>query len=146
MNGDAVESVRDRRAGRTSCLVVGPEHEVVDDKLGAPLEEICQRGAAFIGLESIRLVDATPGQFLPPLHQFVAAPLQLLFRLEQPEPRGKPFFTCSGLVLGHCSSPLGFLAWSEPTTRTVTTAPAQSRTEVRNVGERIVQSTMTAAF
>src|SRR6202165_1893276 len=36
----AVEAVRDRRAGRTPCLVVGPEHEVVDEELRASSEEI----------------------------------------------------------------------------------------------------------
>src|SRR5205809_3742481 len=31
VDGDAVEPVRDRRAGRTPCLLLGPEHEVVDE-------------------------------------------------------------------------------------------------------------------
>ena len=64
MDGEAVEPIRDRRAGRTARLVVGPEHEVIDEELRAPSEEICQRGATFIGLESILLVDANPWQLL----------------------------------------------------------------------------------
>ncbi len=38
MDDEAVEPVRDRRAGRTPRLVVGPEHEVVDEELRAPLK------------------------------------------------------------------------------------------------------------
>ena len=44
--------------------VVGPEHEVVDAELRAPSEEVCQRGAPFIGLESVLLVDPDPRQLL----------------------------------------------------------------------------------
>src|SRR2546425_5738683 len=40
--------------------VVGPEHEVVDEELRAPSEEVCQRGAPLVGLESIFLVDPNP--------------------------------------------------------------------------------------
>ena len=45
VDDDAVEPVRDRRAGRTPGRVVGPEHEVVDEELRAPSEEVRQRGA-----------------------------------------------------------------------------------------------------
>jgi hypothetical protein len=41
---------------------------------------------------------------------------------------------------------VSFVEWPEPTANTVTMAPAQSTTAERNVGERIVQSTMTVAF
>src|SRR3989442_3513114 len=44
VNDEAVEPARDRRAGRTPRRVVGPEHEVVDEELRAPAEEVCQRG------------------------------------------------------------------------------------------------------
>src|SRR5207249_9953614 len=100
----AAEPVRDRRAGRTSCLVVGPEHEVIDEELRAPLEEVCQRGAPLFGLESILLVDPHPRQLLPPARQLVAAPRQLLLSLEQLEPSREPLFTCPGYMLCHRSS------------------------------------------
>ena len=83
VDGEAVEPVRDRRAGRTSRRVVGPEHEVVDEELRAPAEEVRQRGAPFVGLESVLLVDPDPRQLLPPPRQLVAAPRQLLLLLEQ---------------------------------------------------------------
>jgi hypothetical protein len=115
VDDEAVERVRDRRTGRAPGLVVGPEHEVIDEKLRATAEKIRQRGAAFIGLEAIRLVDPDPRQLLPPLRQLVAPPRQLLLRREQVEPRGQPLFARPGLVcgylLGHRSS-LQFVAAS----------------------------------
>src|SRR5215469_11901370 len=97
----AVEAVRDRRAGRTPCRVLGPEHEVVDEQLRASPEQIGEGRRALIGLEAVLLVDAEPGQLLPPPRQLVAAPRQRLLGLEQLQPRRKPLFTCSGLVIGH---------------------------------------------
>jgi hypothetical protein len=102
---EAVEPVRDRRAGRTSSRVVGPEHEVVDEELRAPSEEVCQRGAPIVGLESILLVDPNPRQLLPPPRQLVAAPREFLLRLEQLDPRCEPLFTCPGYVLRQRPSP-----------------------------------------
>src|ERR671924_1091672 len=106
MDDGPVEAIRDRRAGWAAGGVIGPEHEVVDEELRAPLEEVRQRGAPLVGLESIRLVDPHPRQFLPPPRQLVAAPRELLLLLEQLKPRGEPFFTCSGYVLRHRSSHL----------------------------------------
>ena len=128
VDGEAVEPVRDRRAGRTPRRVVGPEHEVVDEELRAPSEEVCQRGAPLVGLESILLVDPNPRQLLPPPRQLVAAPRQLLLGLEQLEPGGEPLFTCSGLVLGHrflsCSSMRSFmLPFGRRTARTFPLGP-----------------------
>src|SRR6266436_5383565 len=101
----AIEAVGDRRAGRAPCGVLGPEHEVIDEQLRASFEQIGQRHRALVGLEAVLLVDADPGQFLPPPRQFVAAPRQLLLGLEQLQPGRKPLFTCSGLVIGHSFSP-----------------------------------------
>src|SRR5258708_4126245 len=101
----AVEAVRDRRAGGTSCRVVGPEHEVIDEELGASTEEIGERCCALFCVESILLVDSHPGQLLASPRQFVAAPCQVFLGLEQLQPGREPLFTCSGLVIGHCLSP-----------------------------------------
>jgi hypothetical protein len=58
--------------------------------LRAPSEEVCQRGAPLVGLESILLVDPNPRQLLPPRRQLVATPRQLLLGPEQlqPDPHG----------------------------------------------------------
>src|SRR4029453_9720014 len=66
VHGEPVEAVRDRRAGRAPGRVVGPEHEVVDEELRAPPEEIPQRGAPLVGVESELLVDRNPRQLLAP--------------------------------------------------------------------------------
>src|SRR5213078_4341878 len=50
------------------------EHDVVDEELRAPSEEVCQRGAPVVGLKSIFLVDPNPRQLLPLPSQLVAAP------------------------------------------------------------------------
>jgi hypothetical protein len=79
--------------------VVRPEHEVVDEELRAPSEEVCQRGAPIVGIESIRFVDVNPRQRLTPPRQLVAAPGELFLRLEQLEPSCEPFLSTSYLVL-----------------------------------------------
>jgi len=83
MDDEAVEPVRDRRAGRAPRLVIGPEHEVVDEELRAPSEEAFKRGAPFVGVEPILLVDANPRQFLAPPRQVVAPLREFLLLLKQ---------------------------------------------------------------
>src|SRR2546426_11046785 len=73
VDDEAAEPVRDRRAVRTPCRVVGPEHEVIDEELRASSEEVRQRGSPLVGRESILLVDPNPRQLLPPPRQPVAA-------------------------------------------------------------------------
>jgi hypothetical protein len=65
VNHEPVEAVRDRRTGRTPRRVGGPEHEVIDEDLRALPEEVRQRAAPLVGLESILLVGPNPWQFLP---------------------------------------------------------------------------------
>ena len=101
VDGDAVEPVRDRRAGGASSLEVGPEHEVVDEELRAPSEKVRQRGTPFIGFESVLFVDPNPGQLLTSSRKLIAAPRMFLLRLEQLEPRCHPFFTCPAGVSGY---------------------------------------------
>src|SRR5205085_2874641 len=115
-------------------------------ELRASSEEIRQRGATFVRFEPVVLLDADPWQLLTSPRQLVAAPRQLSFCLEQAKPRRQPLFACSDHVFRHCSlRSLCFAEWPEPTAYTVTTAPAHSITAVRNVGESIVQSTITVA-
>jgi hypothetical protein len=104
--GNAVEAVGDRRAGNAACLVVRAEHEVIDEELRAPAEEIRERSLPFVGVEPVVLFHGDPGQFLAPLRELIALPRQRLLRIEQLEPRRKPLFTCSDLVCRHRHSPL----------------------------------------
>ena len=78
VNYEPVEAVRDRRARRTTCRVVGPEHKVIDEELRAPSEEVRQRGAPLVGLEAILLGDPNPRQLSPSPSQLVAAPGEFL--------------------------------------------------------------------
>src|SRR5262245_619680 len=105
MDDEAVEAVRDRRAGRAAGGVVGSEHEVIHEKLRPATEEIHQRRTPVVGLESILLVEPYPWELLAPLRQLVAAACELFLRLEQLESRSQPLLTGPGLVLrhGYCS-------------------------------------------
>src|SRR5882724_3023671 len=114
VNSEAVESVRDRRARRTPRHVVGPEHEVVDEELRAPSEEVLERGVPFIGVEAVLLVDTDPGQRLAPPRQLVAAPRELLLLFQQREPRRQPRLTCRDHVFRHHSLPTGGLRRTVP--------------------------------
>jgi hypothetical protein len=138
VHGEPVEAVRNRRAGRAAGGVIGAEHEVVDEELRAPAEEVRQRGAALVGLEAIRLVDPHPRQVLPPPRQLVAAPRERLLRLEQIEPRCEPLCTCPGLVYRHRSGllPLGVLHRSLPYPKMI--AMAQHRSPHAGRGGRAV--------
>src|SRR5438270_3902155 len=81
VDGGAVEAVGDRRAGRAPGRVVGPEHEVVDEELRAPSEEIGEGRFALVGIEAVLLVNANPGQVLPHPRELVATPRQRLLGL-----------------------------------------------------------------
>src|SRR6266536_1351249 len=105
MDGEAVEAVGNHRAGWTARCVVGTEHEVVDKELRTPTKEVGQRGAAFIGLEAISLVNGNPREFLPLAGQLVAAMRELLLRLEQLDSCFQPLFSRSSFVCGHCLFP-----------------------------------------
>src|SRR2546421_745030 len=56
----AVEAVRDRRAGRAARLVVRAEHEVVDEQLRAPVEQLAEAVAPRVGAGLILVVTAPP--------------------------------------------------------------------------------------
>src|SRR5579864_3168462 len=91
VNREPVETVGNRRAGWTTGIVVGTEHEVIDQKLRTAFEKIRKGYFAVIGPEMIRLVDADPGQFLPLLGHLVAAESQLLLGFEQLRSGREPF-------------------------------------------------------
>src|SRR5215470_12085011 len=100
---DAVEPVRHRRATRAPLGPAGVEHEVVDEQLRPPAEEVGQRRLAVFGVEPVLLVRADPRQPLPLPRQFVAAAGVFLLRLEQGPPRSEPFLAGSD-GRGHRSS------------------------------------------
>src|SRR6266536_1427320 len=75
--------VRDRGADRAACLEGRPEHEVVDEQLGAAVEEIGEGLRALLRLEAVVLLDRHPGQLAPLPGQLVAPAGELLLLLQQ---------------------------------------------------------------
>jgi hypothetical protein len=101
MDGGAVEAIGDRRAGRATAGVVGSEHEVVDEELRAPTEQVSERCGAGFGLEPVVLLDRDPGQFLATAGEVVTAAGQLFLGLEQLEAGGEPLLAARDGVGGN---------------------------------------------
>src|SRR5919199_2474477 len=101
MHGRAVEAVRGVRAAHAAG--VGPavdrraEHEVVDQELRAPVEELGQRLRSVLGLEAVRLLDRDPRQLLPLAGELVAPTGELLLLRQQRDAGGQPLLASSGL-------------------------------------------------
>src|ERR671923_2156142 len=118
--------------GRAARRVLRPEHEVVDEELRAPSEEVRERGAAFVGLEAVVLVDPDPRKLLPLPRELVAPPGQLLLGLEQLEPRREPLLVRSRRVLRQDASSSAYSSGC-PELKTVTSPETHRRQ--RKVGE-----------
>src|SRR6266540_4212000 len=92
----AGEAVGDRRAARTAFVPVRPEHEVIDEHLRTPAEQIAQRRIAVFGREPVVVLKRHPGQVTPPSRKLVAAARQFPFSFEQLEARCEPFVASAG--------------------------------------------------
>src|SRR5436190_18851634 len=106
MREHPVEAVGRRRAGRTASRVAGPEHEVVDDQLRAPVEQLRECARAFARIEAIHLLHLYPRQLASQFRQLVTEPGVLLLPSEQRLSRGQPPLACSDLVITHRWPPL----------------------------------------
>src|ERR1039457_5152209 len=71
---NSVEAVGRRRTLQTAGSIPWPKHEMVSDVLRAAAEEVDERNASRVALESIHLVDRNPRQLLPLSSQLIAAP------------------------------------------------------------------------
>ena len=69
------------RAARATLLPIRSEHEVVDDQLAAPVEEVGERDLALGRVENVILLDLHPGQLAPLGAQLVASPRGFLLLL-----------------------------------------------------------------
>jgi hypothetical protein len=72
----AVDGVGDRRVRRVPGLVAGAEHKVVDEQLGAPVEQLAEGLLAVVRVESVLLLHRDPRQ-LAPLPRELAASGQM---------------------------------------------------------------------
>src|SRR5438105_4556346 len=67
MHDHAAQPVGERGAARACNRPVLPEHQVVDEQLRAPLEQLGQRFWPVLGLEPVLLLDRNPRQLAPML-------------------------------------------------------------------------------
>src|SRR5205085_5244814 len=82
-------------------LVGRPEHEVVDEQLGAAVEEIGEGLRTVLGLEAVVLLEWDRGQLAPLPGQLVAAAGELLLLLQQLVALRLPLLLRADPVLRH---------------------------------------------
>jgi hypothetical protein len=80
---------------------VGPEHEVINEQLRAPVEELGQRLRPVLGLEAVLLVDGNPRQRLPLPGELVAPAGELFLLCQKRGPGGQPLLARAQRVLAH---------------------------------------------
>jgi hypothetical protein len=66
-----IEVVCEARAPRAGGFVGRAEHQVVDEELRPPLEQLGERLVPFLGAEGVLLLDRDPGQLLSLLRQLL---------------------------------------------------------------------------
>src|SRR5438094_871656 len=87
----AVEAVGPARAARAAGVPARAEHEVIDDELAAPVEQLGERLPAVAPFELIGLFHRLPRQRAPRCRELVAAARERLFLRQQLPARGEPF-------------------------------------------------------
>ncbi len=101
MRQNAVEGVGARGADRAAGLVARAEHEVVDEELGATVEELRQAPRALVGLEPVVLLDPHPWQLPPLLRELITEPGVFLLASQQLFAGRLPFLAAPDLVIRH---------------------------------------------
>jgi hypothetical protein len=96
-----VDVIRHERAAWAGFGVFRSEHEMEDEQLRAPVEQLSQCLRSLLGLEAVGLLDGHPRQLPALARELVAAASQLLLPLEQLGPGGKPLLARSDPVLCH---------------------------------------------
>ena len=92
MREHGVDGVGDRRVDRVAGLVARSEHEVVDQQLGSPVEQLGERLLAVLRVEAVVLVHGQPRQVASFLRELVAEPRVLLLADQQLLACGVPLF------------------------------------------------------
>jgi hypothetical protein len=77
------------------------EHEVVDDQLPAPFEDVDQADGASRAFEDVVLLDLHHRQLPAPAIEGVAAPCQVLLGGQQLDAGGQPFIVLGNLRKAH---------------------------------------------
>jgi hypothetical protein len=80
---------------------IGGKHEVIDDQLGAPVEEIGERKSAIRSLKLVGLFHALPGHRHSAARQRITLAREFLLGSEQFKARLQPFLVRDHFVVGH---------------------------------------------
>jgi hypothetical protein len=81
--GEVADLVDDHRAAVAALVLVGTEHEVVDDQLASALEQIEQARLAVRALEDVVLLDPDPREPPALCSQRISSMSSFLFLGEQ---------------------------------------------------------------
>ena len=90
-----VQGVGDGGVDRVAGLVAGAEHEVVDQQLGAAVEQLGQGPGSVVGVEAVGVVDSDPGQLAALAGELVTHPGVGLLALQQLRAGGLPLLARS---------------------------------------------------
>jgi hypothetical protein len=108
--GEVADLVDEHRAAVAADVLVRPEHEVVEQQLPAPFEQIGQRDLACRAVEGVTLLDSHARQHAALSRERVAGPSGLLLLAEQrvvcclPLRLGDDRWKVHGAPLGHSYS------------------------------------------
>src|SRR5690348_11323958 len=90
MDSEDIEAVCPERTVRAPLFRFRREHEMIDEELTAPIEQIAQRFGALRPLECVPLVDTLPRQCPPSACQLVSRFRERSLLLEQRDTRLQP--------------------------------------------------------
>ena len=110
MREHAVDGVGDRRVDRVTGLVARAEHEVVDEQLGAPVEQLAERLLTVVSVEAVVLLHSHPRQLASLPRELVAESRVFLLAGKELLTCSEPLLAGSNLVISHC----GLLHHSSP--------------------------------
>src|SRR4051812_25774148 len=109
MRQDTADGVGDRRVDRAAGRVARAEHEVVDEQLRPPVEQLVERPFACVSVEAVLLLHPHPRKLAPLPGELVAEPRVLLLADQELLARGAPLLPRSDHVLNrlfdHLSAP-----------------------------------------
>src|ERR1700730_3095298 len=114
MHECAFDMIDLERAAHATLLPPGTEHEMFDDQLAAPVEEIAERRLAIRRVEDRRLFDLDPRQLAALPAQLNAQPSKIPLLAQVLLARGEPFVLRYDSVVRHVPSPLRCVASIRP--------------------------------
>src|ERR1700738_3442131 len=101
MRDDVGEIIAPERAALAAHLPAEAEHEMINDELAPPGEQVGERLLAVRPVEHVALLDPLPRQLAPLPAQVVTHPVELLLLGEQRLARLEPLRRRDDFVAGH---------------------------------------------